>query len=175
MAGAWCWGHIYRKMKGIIWANAVRSHAHGETRDRRLPAALWWSCADRAALWTGGNGGAWRPRPALRTERRMYTSGSCCCWEETPAGPGTSDTMPRKEEESGWQETRQRKWRLFNAGKMLLKEGIHLSFSLRLLRRAVPLDGDQQIRLIDLLTQRSCESIKPGAPKVKFFDNLSAY
>lgn len=58
----------------------------------------------------------------------------------------------------------------------MLKEVIHLGFSLRLLRRAVPLDGDQQIRLIDLLAQRSRESIKPGAPKVKFFDNhLSAY
>lgn len=54
---------------------------------------------------------------------------------------------------------------------MLLNEVMHLSFSLRLLGRAVPLDGDQQIRLIDLLTRRSRESIKTGAPKVKCFDN----
>lgn len=52
-------------------------------------------------------------------------------------------------------------------------KGIHLSFSLRLLRGAVPLDGDQQIRLIDLLTQRSRELMKPGPPEVS--NHLSAY
>lgn len=84
--------------------------------------------------------------------------------------------MPRKEEESGRQETGQRKWRLVNVELTPLTEGIHLSFSLRLLRRAVPLDGDQQIRLVDLLTQRSRGSIQPGDPKVEFFANhLSAY
>lgn len=61
--------------------------------------------------------------------------------------------MPRRDEESGRQEAGQR-WRLFDARQdAALHEVIHLSFSLRLLCLAVPLDRDQQIRLINLLTE----------------------
>lgn len=90
-------------------------HVLRETRDRPLvPSALWWSRVDRAALWTSGSDVARRPRPALRTGRWTCPRGSFWCWAETPAGPGTSDTMPRKDEESGWQGTGQR-WRWFHA------------------------------------------------------------
>lgn len=162
MAGAWlCW-HIY--IEKINYYSRVR---HCVCRVTHLPplvpVALWWSCADRAALWTGDSAEVQQPQRARRTERWTCPHGSCCCWVGTPKVPGISDMMPRKDVASGRRETGKCMSGMDEYcclhEKILDRSGevINLSFSLRLLCLAVPFDRDHQIWLINLLTKRRHE------------------
>lgn len=73
-----------------------------------LPAALWWSCADTAALWTADRAQVRRPPRAQMTGRWTFLCGSYCCWAGSPTAPGTADRMPRKDVTSGLREARER-------------------------------------------------------------------